>query len=208
MKLCIHPKFAAPDVSPLPKAATVTENLRCPWCGTDPLYVAYHDSEWGKPQYDARALWECLMLECFQAGLSWITILRRRDTFRLAFSGFDPEIIAGWSEPEITRLLADPGIIRHRGKIEATLAGARAFLRIEADIGFAKFIWDHVGGMPIMDDAATTTDRADIAKTLAKSLKTEGFKFCGPTIAYAFMQAAGLVNDHLMTCPYRQLVVV
>ena len=181
---------------------------RCPWCGDDPLYVAYHDTEWGRPVHDPRALWEALMLEAFQAGLSWITILRRRETLRAAFAGFDPAAIATFAEGDIARLLTDPGIIRHRGKIEATVAGARAFLRIEADIGFAKFIWNHVGGMPIMDDAATTTDRADIAKTLAKSLKTEGFKFCGPTIAYAFMQAAGLVNDHLMTCPYRQPVAV
>ena len=181
----------------------MTENLRCAWCGIDPLYVAYHDTEWGKPLYDARALWECLMLECFQAGLSWITILRRRDTFRTAFARFRPEIIADWSEPEILRLLDDPGIIRHRGKIEATITGAQAFLNIERSVGFAKFLWDHVDGSPVLGDPAITATKAEIAKTLAKSLKTEGFKFCGPTISYAFMQATGMVNDHLMTCPYR-----
>lgn len=114
----------------------MTDLARCPWCGTDPLYVAYHDSEWGIPEHDPRALWECLMLEAFQAGLSWITILRRRETFRAAFAGFDPAVVATWGEAETLRLLQDPGIIRHRGKIEATIRGARAFLRIEAGEGF------------------------------------------------------------------------
>ena len=128
---------------------------RCAWCGTDPLYVAYHDSEWGRPEYDARSLWECLILEGFQAGLSWITILRRRESFRTAFQGFHPEIIAEWGEPEVLRLLADPGIIRHRGKIEATIAGARAYLRIEAQQGFSRFLWGQVGGEPITNRLAT-----------------------------------------------------
>ncbi len=176
---------------------------RCPWCGTDPLYVAYHDEEWGVPQYDGRALWEMLILEGFQAGLSWYTILKRRETFRAAFYGFDPAVIAHWGEAETLRLLQDAGIIRHRGKIEATIAGARAYLRIEAQQGFAKFVWSHVGGAPIvnhLESMAKVPTQTPLAVTLSKALKTEGFKFCGPTITYAFMQAAGLVNDHLTSC--------
>ncbi len=182
----------------------MTEVQRCAWCGTDPLYVAYHDDEWGRPLHDARALWECLILEGFQAGLSWITILRRREGFRAAFQGFDPAQIATWDEDDVLRLLADPGIIRHRGKIEATIAGARAFLRIEAGEGFDAFLWKHVGHRPIVNNLAAgqrpPADSAE-AKALAKSLKAEGFKFCGPTITYAFMQAVGMVNDHMITCP-------
>jgi DNA-3-methyladenine glycosylase I len=179
-----------------------TEN-RCPWCGTDPLYVDYHDQEWGVPQYDSRALWEMLMLEGFQAGLSWYTILKRRETFRAAFHGFDPAVIAQWGEAETLRLLGDPGIIRHRGKIEATIAGARAYLRIEAQQGFAKFVWNHVGGRPIINQLGSMANaqaQTPIAVALSKALKAEGFKFCGPTITYAFMQASGLVNDHLTSC--------
>lgn len=176
----------------------------CPWCGTDPLYRAYHDSEWGIPEHDPRALWECLMLEAFQAGLSWITILRRRETFRAAFHGFDPAVIATWGEEEILRLLADPGIIRHRGKIEATIRGAQAWLRIEAGEGFSPFLWKHVNHAPIINrlpDMAAALAQTAESQALAKSLKKEGFTFCGPTIAYAFMQAVGMVNDHLITCP-------
>jgi DNA-3-methyladenine glycosylase I len=182
----------------------MTDLARCPWCGTDPLYVAYHDSEWGIPEHDPRTLWECLMLEAFQAGLSWITILRRRETFRAAFAGFDPAVVATWGEAETLRLLQDPGIIRHRGKIEATIRGARAFLRIEADEGFSNFIWKHVDHQPILNHlpnmAAAPTQTLQ-AQALAKALKKEGFTFCGPTITYAFMQAVGMVNDHLLTCP-------
>lgn len=178
---------------------------RCGWCGTDPLYVAYHDTEWGRPLRDARGLWECLMLEGFQAGLNWITILRKRQTFRAAFAGFHPEIIAQWGEADVLRLLADPGIIRHRGKIEATIAGAQAYLRIEAAQGFSPYIWNHVGGVPTTNHLATPADaqaQTDLSAKLSKSLKSAGFKFCGPTISYAFMQAAGLVNDHLVTCDW------
>ena len=178
---------------------------RCPWCGTDPLYVAYHDTEWGRPEYDARRLWECLILEGFQAGLSWITILRRRETFRTAFAGFHPEIIAEWGEPEVLRLLADPGIIRHRGKIEATIAGARAYLRIEAQQGFSRYLWDQVGGSPLTNQLAgigQTQSQTSLSVAMSKSLKSEGFKFCGPTITYAFMQAVGMVNDHLISCDW------
>jgi len=182
----------------------MSDLARCPWCGTDPLYVAYHDVEWGVPERDPRALWECLMLEAFQAGLSWITILRRRETFRAAFAGFDPALIATWGEPEVLRLLADPGIIRHRGKIEATIRGAQAWLRIEASEGFAHFIWKHVNHQPIVNrlpDMAAAQAQTAESVTLAKALKKEGFTFCGPTITYAFMQAVGMVNDHLTTCP-------
>ena len=181
----------------------MTEPSRCPWCGTDPLYVAYHDTEWGAPEHDPRALWECLMLEAFQAGLSWITILRRRETFRAAFQGFDPAVIAGWGEAEVVRLLLDPGIIRHRGKIEATIRGAQAYLRIEAREGFANFIWKHVDHQPIvtnLPDMGAAQAQTAQSQALAKALKKEGFTFCGPTITYAFMQAVGMVNDHLVTC--------
>ena len=178
---------------------------RCGWCGTDPLYVHYHDTEWGRPLRDPRSLWECLMLEGFQAGLTWITILRKRETFRAAFAGFHPEIIAEWGEVDVLRLLADPGIIRHRGKVEATIAGAKAYLRFEASSGFSNFIWNLVGGVPITNQLASPTEaqaQTELSIKLSKALKSEGFKFCGPTISYAFMQAAGLVNDHLVTCDW------
>lgn len=188
----------------------MTDKQRCPWCGNDPLYVAYHDEEWGRPLRDARALWECLMLEGFQAGLSWITILRRRNGFRAAFRGFDPQQIATWGEEDVVRLLADPGIIRHRGKIEATIAGAKVFLRIEAREGFSTFLWRHVGHRPVVNYLAPgdrTPAGSPEATALAKALKSEGFKFCGPTITYAFMQATGMVNDHLVSCPSFQTSV-
>ena len=177
---------------------------RCPWCGNDPLYVAYHDDEWGVPERDPRALWELLMLEAFQAGLSWITILRKRDSFRLAFAGFDPAVVAGWGEADVLRCLADPGIVRHRGKIEATVRGAQAYLRIEGDGGFSPFLWGFAGGRPVqsalrgMADSQTFTPAST---AMSKALKARGFGFCGPTITHAFMQAAGMVNDHLLTCP-------
>lgn len=177
---------------------------RCGWCGTDPLYVAYHDEEWGVPEYDSRALWEKLILDGFQAGLSWITILRKRDAFRAAFEGFDPGRIATWGEPDVTRLLANPGIVRHRGKIEATIRNARAWQTIEADGGFDRFLWDFVGGTPLQNAWETDADvpaQTPLSVEVSKALKAHGFTFCGPTIVYAFMQATGLVNDHLMGCP-------
>ena len=183
----------------------MTENARCGWCGSDPVYVAYHDDEWGRPLRDPRALFECLILEGFQAGLSWITILRRRESFRAAFAGFDPAVLAGWGEAETQRLLADPGIIRHRGKIEATFAGARAYLAIEAREGFAQFIWKHVDHQPIdrqLGSLGQAVAQTDASVALSKALKAEGFKFVGPTISYAFMQAVGMVNDHLVSCPW------
>lgn len=180
----------------------IADNLtRCPWCGTDPLYVAYHDEEWGRPERDPKRLFELLILESFQAGLSWITILRKREGFRAAFQGFDPEIISAWGEPQISRLLQDPGIVRHRGKIEGTIRGAQAFLRIEDREGFSPFLWSFAP-----PPAARPQSHRDVpAQTvhslaMSKALKGEGFNFVGPTITYAFMQAAGLVNDHLATC--------
>ena len=178
---------------------------RCPWCGTDPLYVAYHDQEWGQPERDPKRLFELLMLEGFQAGLSWITILRKRAAFRSAFAGFDPVTLASWGEPEVQRLLADPGIVRHRGKIEGTLRGARAYLRIEAAQGFSPFLWSFVGGQPIVNRPVRLGDvpaQTAQSQAMSKALKAEGFNFVGPTITYAFMQAAGMVNDHLVSCPF------
>jgi len=179
--------------------------IRCTWCGTDPLYVAYHDHEWGRPERDPRKLFELLILESFQAGLSWITILRKREAFRAAFARFDPEIIARWGEAEILSLLADSGIVRHRGKIEGTLRGAQAFLRIESKQGFSDFLWSFVDGQPLVNRPLTLSQvPAQTPQSLAmsKALKAEGFSFVGPTITYAFMQAAGMVNDHLAPCAF------
>jgi DNA-3-methyladenine glycosylase I len=178
---------------------------RCPWCGTDPLYVAYHDQEWGRPERDPTRLFELLVLESFQAGLSWITILRKRQAFRSAFAGFDPDTLASWGEPDVQRLLGNPGIVRHRGKIEGTLRGARAFLRIEAAKGFSPFLWSFVGGQPIVNRPVRLGDvpaQTAQSQAMSKALKAEGFNFVGPTITYAFMQAAGMVNDHLASCPF------
>ncbi|MEX0287294.1 MAG: DNA-3-methyladenine glycosylase I [Paracoccaceae bacterium] len=174
---------------------------RCGWPGSDPIYIAYHDTEWGVPEYDGRALWEKLILDGFQAGLSWITILKRRDNFRNAFQGFDPEIIAGWGEADVQRLLGDPGIIRHRGKIEATITNARAVLELG---DFSDWCWAYVDGTPIRNTWATRDEvpaHTPLSKQISKDLKAAGFKFCGPTIVYAWMQACGLVNDHLTGCP-------
>ena len=177
---------------------------RCGWAGEAPDYVAYHDTEWGVPEYDGRALFEMLVLEGFQAGLSWLTILRKREGFRVAFAGFDPEVIAGWGAPEVARLVADPGIVRHRGKIEATLANARAYRAIEAREGFSAFLWDRVGGAPIPNAWVRDADvpaQTELSVRLSKDLKAAGFRFVGPTMVYAFMQATGMGKDHLVTCP-------
>jgi DNA-3-methyladenine glycosylase I len=177
---------------------------RCSWCGLEPIYVEYHDTEWGVPEYDSRALWEKLILDGFQAGLSWITILKKRDNFRAAFEGFDPNIIAGWGEAEVTRLLGDAGIIRHRGKIEATIGNARAWQRIEQREGFDRFLWNYVGGTPVQnrfDSQADVPTQTPLSVQISKDLKKEGFKFCGPTIVYAFMEASGFFNNHLTSCP-------
>ncbi|WP_339947867.1 DNA-3-methyladenine glycosylase I [uncultured Albimonas sp.] len=182
---------------------------RCPWCGTDPLYVAYHDTEWGVPERDGRALYEKLMLDGFQAGLAWITILRKRDAFRARFEGFEPHRLARWGEAEVTAALADAGIVRHRGKIEAAIGNARAWLDIEADQGFSRFLWDYVDGRPLQNDFASMGEvpaETPLSREVSKALKAKGFRFCGPTIVYAFMQATGLVNDHLTDCPRHKAV--
>ena len=176
---------------------------RCGWCGTEPLYVDYHDNEWGVPEYDPRALWEKLVLDGFQAGLSWITILRKRETFREVFEGFDPERIAGWGEKNIENALQNPGIIRHRGKIEATVKGARLFLDIESGEGFTPYLWGFVGGKPVQNgwtSMGQVPAATDESTAMSKALKKRGFTFCGPVICYAFMQATGMVNDHITSC--------
>lgn len=176
---------------------------RCSWAGPEQIYIEYHDTEWGVPEYDSRALWEKLILDGFQAGLSWITILKKRENFRAAFAGFDPNVIAQWSEAEVQRLLADPGIIRHRGKIEATIGNAKAWQSIEASGGFDRFLWSYVDGAPLQPHRATMQDVpafTPLSTQISKDLKKAGFRFCGPTIVYAFMQATGLVNDHIVTC--------
>ncbi len=178
-------------------------DTRCDWAGDDPLYQHYHDTEWGVPEYDSRALFEKLILDGFQAGLSWITILRKRDNFRAAFAGFDPHILANWGEDDVLRLLQDPGIIRHRGKIEATITNARAWQVIEAEQGFDTFLWSYVDGTPLINHWTTKAEvpaQTPLSQNVSKDLKKAGFKFCGPTIVYAFMQACGLINDHLTTC--------
>lgn len=176
---------------------------RCTWPGTDPIYVDYHDTDWGVPEYDSRALFEKLILDGFQAGLSWITILKKRENFREAFAGFDPHIIAEWGEEDVQRCLDNPGIIRHRGKIEAAITNARAWQVIEADQGFDKFLWNYVDGKPLQPNRATMAEvpaQTELSQQISKDLKKAGFKFCGPTIVYAFMQATGMVNDHIVTC--------
>ena len=178
-------------------------NKRCDWCGDDPLYVDYHDIEWGVPERNSRALWEKLILDGFQAGLAWITILQKRENFRAAFQGFDPNVIAEWGEADVIRLLGDPGIVRHRGKIEATIGNARAWQKIEADQGFDKFLWAYVDGSPLINRPKTMADvpaESPLSQQVSKDLKKAGFKFCGPTIVYAFMQASGLINDHMVGC--------
>ncbi|MEM8553579.1 MAG: DNA-3-methyladenine glycosylase I [Pseudomonadota bacterium] len=177
---------------------------RCPWCGDDPLYQHYHDTEWGVPERDSRALWEKLILDGFQAGLSWITILKKRDNFREAFEGFAPEVIASWGDDAVTRLVQNPGVVRHRGKIEATITNAQAYVRLQESISFSDYCWGFVDGKPIQNRFASMSDvpaQTPISRAFSKDLKTRGFKFCGPTIVYAWMQACGLVNDHLVSCP-------
>lgn len=182
---------------------------RCGWAGPDEIYLDYHDTDWGVPEYDSRALWEKLVLDGFQAGLSWLTILKKRENFRNAFAGFDPDVIAGWGEHEIETLLADPGIIRHRGKIEATIGNARVWQEIDAREGFDRFLWSYVDGAPLQNQWRTLEEVpafTPLSTQISKDLKKAGFRFCGPTIVYAFMQAVGMVNDHLVTCPRHKAV--
>lgn len=177
---------------------------RCPWPGEDPLYVAYHDEEWGVPEYDDRALYEKLVLDGFQAGLSWITILRKRENFRRAFDEFAPEKIARYQPKKVAALMQDAGIVRNRMKIDGAISSARAWLDImETGDGFSVFLWDFVNGKPIVSRYKAMEQvpaETALSRAISKELKSRGFKFCGPTIVYAFMQATGMVNDHLTGC--------
>jgi DNA-3-methyladenine glycosylase I len=184
----------------------ITEPIRCAWRGMqgDPLYEAYHDTEWGVPEYDSRALWEKLVLDGFQAGLAWITILRKRDAFRAAFDDFDPDKVARYGEADRARLMADAGIVRSNAKIDAAISGARIYLDMR-DKGedFSRFLWAFTDGKPIQNDFRTISEvpaKTPVAEDMAKALKAKGFKFVGPVIVYAFMQATGFVNDHLVDC--------
>jgi DNA-3-methyladenine glycosylase I len=177
---------------------------RCSWAGSDPLYVAYHDNEWGVPLHDDRALYEMLTLEGFQAGLSWITILRKRENFRRAFDGFVPEKIARYGPGKVARLMADAGIVRNRAKIEGAVGSAKLYLQImEEPGGFDRYLWQFVDGTPIVNHwrsmAEVPAETAE-ARAMSKALKARGFKFVGPTICYAFMQAVGMVDDHTADC--------
>ena len=178
---------------------------RCPWCGSDPLYVAYHDTEWGVPCHDERALFEFLILEGAQAGLSWITILRKRENYRRAFANFDAAAIARYGKRDVTRLLGDAGIVRNRLKIEASIANARATLELYDQGGsLDRLLWQFVDGRPRLNRWRTLAEVPAItaeAEALSKELKRRGFRFIGPTIVYAHMQATGMVNDHLVSCP-------
>jgi DNA-3-methyladenine glycosylase I len=178
--------------------------VRCPWPKQDALYVAYHDKEWGVPEYDDRALYEKLVLDGFQAGLSWITILRKRENFRRAFDGFAPEKIARYRPAKIEKLMQDAGIVRNRAKIDGTVLSARAWLDVmEKGPGFSALLWDIAGGAMQVNRFRSTKQvpaETDISRNMSKELGRRGFKFCGPTIVYAFMQAVGMVNDHLLTC--------
>lgn len=181
-----------------------TTTGRCGWCGDDPLYVAYHDEEWGVPERDPRALWEKLVLDGFQAGLAWITILRKRDGMRAAFDGFDPERVARYGEADVERLLGDPRIIRSRAKVAAAIKGANLYLEMR-DRGedFSGWLWSFVDGEPVQSkrkDYRQAPTQTEASVAMAKALKKRGFNFCGPVITYAFMQAVGMVNDHQTGC--------
>ncbi len=182
------------------------EPVRCAWAQSDPLMRAYHDAEWGVPERDGRALWEKLVLDGFQAGLAWITVLRKRDAFRAAFEGFDPARVAEFGEADVERLLGDAGIIRSRAKIEAAIGGARTYLEIEAGEGFAEFCWGFTEGRTLRGDGVHLPTKTDLSETVSKELKRRGFKFVGPTIVYAWMEAVGIVNDHAADCFRRDAV--
>ncbi len=191
-------------MAPLTGSIETAELTRCAWPGADPLYCAYHDQEWGTPERDARALWEKLVLDGFQAGLSWITILRKREAFREAFRQFDPDVVARFDADDTARLMANPGIVRARAKITGAIGSARAYLAMrERGEDFADFIWSFVDGAPIQN-AWTTRDlvpaQTPLSVEVSQALKARGFSFCGPVIVYAFLQATGVVNDHLEGC--------
>ncbi|OHV12772.1 DNA-3-methyladenine glycosylase I [Kushneria phosphatilytica] len=184
----------------------VTDECRCRWAQGNALLAEYHDHEWGVPEYDDRALWEKLMLDGFQAGLSWLTVLRKREAFRECFAGFEPERVAQFEEPDVQKLLEDARIIRSRAKIEATIGNARAYLAMR-DQGepFGAFVWQMIGHRPIQNEGPVPTQTA-LSKELSQALKRRGFRFVGPTIVYAWMQAVGMVNDHAEHCWRRQPV--
>ena len=176
---------------------------RCPWPGIDPLYLAYHDEEWGVPEWNDRALFEKLILDGFQAGLSWITILRKRDAFRRAFDGFDPEKIARYDAAKLATLMQDRSIVRNQAKIAASVVSARAYLALQEHESFAVYLWNFVDGTPRQNAFRQHSElpaESPLSVKLSKDLKQRGFKFCGPTIVYAFCQAVGMVNDHLVSC--------
>ena len=176
---------------------------RCAWVTDDPLYLAYHDDEWGVPEWDDRALFEKLLLDGFQAGLSWITILRKRDAFRRAFVNFEAERLARFTARDVTRLMNDAAIVRNRAKIEGTIGSARAYLKLQEEGGFARFCWQFVDGKSRQNRWTVPRQiptESEESRALGKALKSRGFAFVGPTIVYAFMQATGMVNDHLVTC--------
>jgi len=177
---------------------------RCPWPGDDALYIQYHDTEWGVPEHDSKMLWEKLTLEGFQAGLSWITILKKRESFRKAFDDFQPEIVATYDERKITTLLQNKDIIRHKGKIEATVQNAKIFLDIEKDQGFNNFLWKYTNHQTLQSRVQSQSEipkSTNLSEQISKDLKKLGYRYCGPTIVYAFMEAAGLVNNHMINCP-------
>lgn len=177
---------------------------RCSWCGQDPLYQQYHDTEWGEPVHDDRTLFEFLILEGAQAGLSWITVLRKRESYRAAYDQFDVQKIASYDDEDQSRLLANPGIVRNRLKVAASIDNAKAFIRVQQEFGsFASYLWAFVDGQPIRNQPQTLAEVpavTPLAEKISKDLKKRGFRFVGPTIIYAFMQAVGLVNDHLVSC--------
>lgn len=178
--------------------------VRCAWASGDALYHAYHDEEWGVPSTDDAHLFECLTLEGAQAGLSWRTILNKREGYRRAFKGFDPAAVARMRASSVERLLADPGIVRHRGKIESTLSNAKCVIQLQREFGsFARYLWDFVGGRPLQnrfEDSSQHPSETDVSRTMSRALKKRGFRFVGPTTCYAFMQATGMVNDHQVSC--------
>jgi DNA-3-methyladenine glycosylase I len=179
----------------------VSPTHRCSWATDDPLMRNYHDREWGVPQRDGRMLWEMLMLEGFQAGLSWITVLRKRDAFREAFAGFDPAIVAGYGQKDIERLIANPGIIRARAKIEATIRGAQIYMDMESKgESFSGYCWSFTKGETLRSDGKTRIATSPLSEQISRDLKRRGFKFVGPTIVYAWMQAVGIVDDHAIDC--------
>jgi DNA-3-methyladenine glycosylase I len=196
-----------PEKEKAPRVVTAVNSAdgltRCPWVGADPLYLAYHDEEWGVPEYNDQAMFEKLVLDGFQAGLSWITILRKRPAFRKGFDGFDPKKIARWTDQKKDALMQDTGIVRNRAKIEATVALARIVLDFAEKGGFARHLWSFVDGRPIQNARRSMAEmpvESDVSRAIARDLRARGGNFVGPTIIYAFMQATGMVNDHLVDC--------